>query len=59
APSQLPRAAGEPQQITFGDGLSHAHSGGWAPDGSAVVYSRDRDYGDIYVIEPQVNEGAR
>jgi Tol biopolymer transport system component/tRNA A-37 threonylcarbamoyl transferase component Bud32 len=59
APSQLPRAAGEPQQITFGDGLSHAHSGGFAPDGSAVVYSRDRDYGDIYVIEPKVNEGAR
>ncbi len=58
-PSQLPRAVGEPQQITFGDGLSHAHSGGWAPDGSAVVYSRDRDYGDIYVIEPKVDGSER
>ncbi len=53
APSQLPTALGEPQQITFGEGVWHVHSGGWAPDGSAVVYSRDRDEGDIYVIEPQ------
>ena len=53
APSQLPTAAGQPEQITFGNGVWHVHSGGWAPDGSAVVYSRDRDEGDIYVIEPQ------
>ena len=31
----------------------HAHSGGWAPDSKNVVYSRDRDFGDIYVIEPR------
>lgn len=59
APSQLPRALGEPRQITFGDGYSHAHSGGWAPDGSGVVYSRDRDFGDIYVIEPLATEAGR
>jgi hypothetical protein len=52
APNQLPRAIGEPQQVTFGGGVWHVHSGGWAPDGSGLVYSRDRDFGDIYIIEP-------
>ena len=52
-PDQLPRAVGEPQQITFGNGAWHVHAGGWAPDGSGVVYSRDVDGGDIYVIEPR------
>jgi Tol biopolymer transport system component len=51
-PNQLPSTDGEPQQITFGNGESHVHGGGWAWDGSGLVYSRDRDYGDIYVIEP-------
>jgi serine/threonine-protein kinase len=51
-PDQLPSAVGEPQQITFGKGVWHVHAGGWAPDGSGVVYSRDADGGDIYVIEP-------
>jgi serine/threonine-protein kinase len=55
APSQLPTAVGEPQQLTFGDGVWHVHSGGWAPDGSGLVYSRDRDFGDIYVIESGTN----
>jgi Tol biopolymer transport system component len=52
-PDQLPEAVGEPRQLTFGEGVWHAHSGGWAPDGSAIVYSTDTDYGDIYVIEPE------
>jgi serine/threonine protein kinase/Tol biopolymer transport system component len=50
-PDQLPRTVGEPQQITFGDGVWHVHAGGWAPDGNGIVYSRDTDGGDIYVIE--------
>jgi Tol biopolymer transport system component len=50
-PNQLPSTDGEPQQITFGNDESHVHGGGWAWDGSGLVYSRDRDYGDIYVIE--------
>jgi Tol biopolymer transport system component len=53
APSRLPTADGEPQQITFGEGRWHVHSGGWAPDGSAIVYSRDADEGNILVIEPE------
>jgi Tol biopolymer transport system component len=51
-PNRLPSTDGEPQQITFGNGESHVHAGGFAWDGSGLVYSRDRDYGDIYVIEP-------
>jgi TolB protein len=49
-PNQLP-IAGRERQITFGKGRWHAHAGGWAPDGKSLVYSRDRDYGDIHVIE--------
>ncbi len=50
-PDELPAVAGAPRQITFGEGAWHVHSGGWAPDGRGVVYSRDRDFGDIYVIQ--------
>ncbi len=52
SPEQLPTTNGDPQQITFGNGEWHVHGGGWAWDGSGLVYSRDRDYGDIYLIEP-------
>ncbi len=52
APGELPTTNGEPRQITFGNGEWHVHNGGWAWDGSGVVYSRDRDFGDIFVIEP-------
>jgi len=51
-PNQLPSTVGDPEQITFGNGEWHVHGGGWAWDGSGLVYSRDRDYGDIYLIEP-------
>jgi len=50
-PGQLPVADGQPKQITFGKGAWHVHAGGWAKDASAVVYSRDRDRGNIQVIE--------
>ena len=48
----LPDVAGEPYPITFGNGVWHVHNGGWAPDGRTLVYSRDRDFGDIHLIEP-------
>lgn len=51
-PSGLPRAVGDPRPVTFGGGVWHVHNGGWAPDGRTLVYSRDRDYGDIHLIEP-------
>jgi len=47
----LPRPLGEPVQLTEGGGMSHIHSGGWSPDGTAVVFSKDTDNGDIYVVE--------
>lgn len=53
SPDQLPAVDGDPEQITFGNGEWHVHGGGWAWDGSGLVYSRDRDYGDIYLIEPK------
>ena len=46
----LPRA-GKDRQVTFGKGVWHAHAGGFSADGRSLVYSRDRDFGDIYVIE--------
>ncbi len=52
ASHELPSTVGDPQQITFGNGEWHVHGGGWAWDGSGLVYSRDADRGDIYVIEP-------
>ena len=47
----LPRVAGPPRRITNGDGAWHVHNGGWSPDGKAIVYTRDTDNGDIYMIE--------
>ena len=35
------------------DGDYHVHNGGWSPDGREIVYTRDLDAGDIYVIEPR------
>jgi Tol biopolymer transport system component len=49
--SSLPRVAGAPRQLTNGRGLWHVHNGGWSPDGKTIVYTRDTDQGDIYVIE--------
>jgi Tol biopolymer transport system component/predicted Ser/Thr protein kinase len=51
SPDQLPRPLGEPQQLTSGESAWHVHNGGWSPDSKAVVYTRDLDRGDIYVIE--------
>ncbi len=48
----LPSPAGQPIQLTEGYGKYHVHNGGWSPDGKQIVYTRDVDAGDIYVIEP-------
>ncbi len=47
----LPQVASKPRQLTQGKGLWHVHNGGWSPDGKRIVYTRDADQGDIYVIE--------
>ncbi len=47
----LPTPDGQPVQLTDGYGEYHVHNGGWSPDGREIVYTRDIDGGDIYVIE--------
>ena len=51
APGALPRATGEPQQVTQGRGKFHVHNGGWSPDGKGIAYTRVVDQGDIHMIE--------
>jgi len=50
-PGGLPRPAGPPLQITHGDGQWHVHNGDWSPDGREVVYTRDTDSGDVFVLD--------
>jgi len=46
----LPVVAGA-ETVAEGHGLWHVHNGGWSPDGTQVVYTRDTDTGDVYVLE--------
>jgi Tol biopolymer transport system component len=50
-PGGLPSAAGPPRRLTDGNGIWHVHAGGWAPDGGAVVFTRDEDRADVFVID--------
>ena len=47
----LPHPAGEAHQLTDGQGIWHVHGGAFSPDGGAVIYTRDEDQGDVYIIE--------
>ncbi len=47
----LPRPAGPSRAITDGKGEWHVHNGGWSPDSRQVIYTRDTDTGDVYVLE--------
>ena len=51
APGDLPRAAGAPRAVTHGEGRWHVHNGGWGPDSRQVIYTRDTDSSDIYLLE--------
>lgn len=55
----LPRPLGEPEQVTDGKGTWHVHNGGWFPDGQSVVYTRDTDQANIYVLEPLPRRSPR
>lgn len=57
-PDGLPGPAGPPEKITHGDGKWHVHNGGWSPDGTHVIYTRDTDTGDVYLLEGAL-AGAR
>jgi eukaryotic-like serine/threonine-protein kinase len=47
----LPQAAGPPRQLTNGRAQWHVHQAAWSRDGRTLVYTRDADQGDIYMIE--------
>ncbi len=49
--SGLPTVVGEAEQVTFGDGEWHVHNGGWSADGKYVVYTRDTDTADMFMVE--------
>ncbi len=51
AEGELPRSLGQARELTDGKGIWHVHNGGWSPDGKSLVYTRDTDQSDIYVIE--------
>ena len=50
-PGGLPEGAGAPEQLTFGEGVWHVHGGAWSPDGEHIVYTRDFDSGNLFVID--------
>ncbi len=47
----LPRLGGEPVQLTDSRGAWHVHGAGLSPLDDRVVYTRDADRGDIFVLE--------
>jgi Tol biopolymer transport system component len=49
-PEGLPRAIGEPRQVVPTEGTWHVHNGGWSADSQSLVYTQDKDYGDIYEL---------
>ncbi len=51
APVGVPRALGAPRPLALPTGASHVHAGGWSPDSRWIVYTRDVDQGDLYVIQ--------
>jgi len=46
----LPRAVGEPVYVVPAEENWHIHNGGWSADSKKIVYTLDRDYGDIYEL---------
>ncbi len=48
---RLATAVGKPKQLTEGKGNWHVHNGGWSPDGTRIVYTKDLDTANIYVLE--------
>jgi len=49
-PDGLPLAAGEPEYVVEAEGSWHVHNGGWSADSKQLVYTHDKDYGDIYEL---------
>ena len=49
----LPQAIGEPEFVVATEGMWHVHNGGWSADSKSIVYTQDKDYGDIYELVEQ------
>jgi hypothetical protein len=49
-PDGLPQAIGEPKYVIPTEGTWHIHNGGWSADSKSLVYTQDKDYGDIYEL---------
>jgi serine/threonine protein kinase/WD40 repeat protein len=49
-PGDLPQAIGEPEFVVATEGTWHVHNGGWSADSKSIVYTQDKDYGDIYEL---------
>jgi len=49
-PGGLPQAIGEPKYVVPTEGTWHIHNGGWSADSKQLVYTQDKDYGDIYEL---------
>ena len=43
-------AVGEPEYVVPTEGTWHVHNGGWSADSKQLVYTQDKDYGDIYEL---------
>jgi hypothetical protein len=46
----LPSKVGEANQRTHGAGEWHVHNGGWTADSQTLVFTLDKDEGDIYEL---------
>ena len=47
----FPLVVGEPDQLTDGAGKWHVHNGSFSSDGKSILYSRDADQMDIFIME--------
>jgi Tol biopolymer transport system component/class 3 adenylate cyclase len=47
----FPLVIGEPKRLTDSDGIWHAHYGTWAPKGDEIIYIRDEDFINIFLVE--------
>jgi Tol biopolymer transport system component/tRNA A-37 threonylcarbamoyl transferase component Bud32 len=52
----LPRAAGEPERLTDGEGRWHVHNGGFSSGGERIVFTRDEDDADIFLLLPEESD---
>jgi len=44
----------EPTVYLNGKGKWHPHNGGWTQDSKQIIYSKDTDEGDLYILKPKL-----